>query len=247
MKRLRVFFALILVMLFFPYWRGLDYIVILFPSVWLYTMTLSIGILLFLLVPLSLILPQIPKKILLLGWFGAAVLVWFGSPLSGKATRHYESRHCGFSTFTGFFYHAMPLLPPAHQDDLEVRNQMCWVRKMVSRLPSEIDDVNELKNYLDLLRQKLLSPPRKYKATLPLIAALHGTISTSLIGPVLQSVEIGQLFVDSLHFWKSQYTIEISELQYPWYAWPHSAWIKWEYGIIEKNWESIVSGIQFEN
>jgi hypothetical protein len=140
----------------------------------------------------------------------------------------------------------MNMLPPAHQDDIEARNQMCWVRKMVSRIPKQIDDVKELQNYLELIRQKLLSPPQKYKATLPLIAALHGAISASLYGPVLDSVEIGKMFVDSLHFWKSQYTVEISELDYPWYAWPHSAWVKWEYGIIEKNWEKIVNGLVIE-
>jgi hypothetical protein len=55
------------------------------------------------------------------------------------------------------------------------------------------------------------------------------------------------MFVDSLHFWKGHYTVEISALEYPWYAWPHSAIIKWEYGIIEKNWEGIVNGFKFEN
>lgn len=124
---------------------------------------------------------------------------------------------------------------------------MCWVRKMVSRLPEQIDDVKELQNHLEVLRLKLLSPPNKYKATLPLIAILHGSISASLFGPILASVEIGKIFVDSLHFWKGHYTVEISALEYPWYAWPHSAIIKWEYGIIEKNWEGIVNGFKFEN
>lgn len=173
-------------------------------------------------------------------------LVWLGSPLSGKATRNHDLRQCGLSTFAGFFYPVMNILPPAHQDDIEARNQMCWVRKMITRMPEEIDDVIELQNYLELLRQKLLSPPRKYKSTLPLIAFLHGAMSASLAGPAIESVEIGKMFVDSLHFWKGQYTVEISELEYPWYAWPHSAWVKWEYGLIEKNWEKIIEGIRYE-
>ncbi len=118
---------------------------------------------------------------------------------------------------------------------------------MITKMPQEIDNVNELKNYLDLIRQKLLSPPSKYKASLPLIAFLHGKMSAHLVGPALESIEIGRMFVDSLHFWKSQYTVEVNALEYPWYAWPHSAWIKWEYGLIERNWESIVESIQIES
>ena len=117
---------------------------------------------------------------------------------------------------------------------------------MIVRMPEEIDDVKELQNYLDLLRQKLLSPPNKYKASLPLIAFLHGSMSASISGKAFESVEIGKMFVDSLHFWKGQYTVEISSLEYPWYAWPHSAYIQFEYGLIEKNWESLVEGIQIE-
>ncbi len=246
MKRLRVFFAAIMLLLFFPFWRALDYQVMMIPSATFYTLSMFSTLLFFILLPLRMLLPQVPKKYFFLALLSTSALVWVGSPLSGKATRHYELRHCGLSTYTGFLYPVLSILPPAHQDDLEVRNQMCWVRKMVTRLPEEIDDVKELQNYLELLRQKLLSPPRKYKATLPLIAFLHGAISASLVGPTLESVEIGKMFVDSLHFWKSQYTVEISELEYPWYAWPHSVWIKWEYGLIEKNWEKIIEGIQIE-
>jgi hypothetical protein len=212
----------------------------------MYTLSLTGLLLFFVLLPIRMLFPQIPKNYLFLGLLLTSALIWPGSPLSDKATRHYDLRHCGLATFTGFFYPIMSILPPAHQDDIEARNQMCWVRKMVTRSPEEIDDVKELQNYLELLRQKLLSPPRKYKSTLPLIAFLHGAISASLVGPVMESVEIGKMFVDSLHFWKSQYTVEIAELEYPWYAWPHSAWIKWEYGLIEKNWETIVEGIKYE-
>lgn len=246
MKRLKVLFAVGLLLLFFPFWRGLDYQVAFIPSAWLYTFSLMLILLFFILLPIRLLFPEVAKKFLFMGYFVFSILVWFGSPLSDKATRHHELRHCGASTYSGFLYHARAILPPAHHDDIDARNQMCWVRKMVVRMPEEISDVKELQNYLELLRQKLLSPSVKYKTTLPLIALLHAALSAGLVGPVMESVEIGKMFFDSLHFWKSQYTTEISELEYPWYAWPHSSWIKWEYGLIEKNWETIIEGIKYE-
>lgn len=247
MRRLRTFFAVILLLFFFPLWRGLEYQIFLIPSSLLYTISLTIILLITVALPLRLLLPRFRKLYFFGGTLLLAPLIWLGSPLSEKATRHYELRHCGLSTFSGIFYPIRAILPPAHHDDVEVRNQMCWIRKMIVRMPEEIDDVKELQNYLDLLRQKLLSPPNKYKASLPLIAFLHGSMSASISGTAFESIEIGKMFVDSLHFWKSQYTVEISALEYPWYAWPHSAHIQFEYGIIEKNWESIVGGIEISN
>lgn len=246
MKRLRTFFAVILLLCFFPLWRGLDYQVVIIPSALLYTLSLTIILLVTIAIPLRLLIPEIKKRYLFPGVFLLAPLIWYGSPLSGQATRHYELRHCGISTFAGILYPIRSILPPAHHDDIEVRNQLCWIRKMIVRMPEEIDDVKELQNYLDLLRQKLLSPPNKYKASLPLIAFLHGSMSASLSGTALESVQIGKMFLDSLHFWKGQYTVEINALEYPWYAWPHSTFIQFEYGLIEKNWESLVEGIQIE-
>lgn len=247
MKRLRTFFAVILLLLFFPLWRGLDYQVLFIPSSLLYTASLTMILFITVALPLRLLFPNLKKLYLLAGLLLVTPIIWQGSPLSGKATRHFELRHCGLSTFTGIFYPIRAILPPAHHDDVEVRNQMCWIRKMIVRMPEEIDDVKELQNYLDLLRQKLLSPPNKYKASLPLIAFLHGSMSATISGSAFESVQIGKMFVDSLHFWKSQYTVEISSIEYPWYAWPHSSVIQFEYGIIEKNWESIVSGVEISN
>lgn len=247
MKRLRIFFAVILLLFFLPFWRGLDYQVMVVPSPLLYTISLTGIFLMTVAIPVRLLFPHLRKLYLFAGVILLIPLFWYGSPLSGKATRHYELRHCGLSTYAGFFYHIRSILLPAHEDDLEVRNQMCWIRKMIVRMPEEIDDVKELQNYLDLLRQKLLSPPNKYKASLPLIAFLHGSMSASISGTALESVQVGKMFVDSLHFWKGQYTVEINAIEYPWYAWPHSAYTQFEYGLIEKNWESLVEGIQIES
>lgn len=247
MRRLRTFFAVILLLCFFPSWRSLDYQVFLFPSELLFTLALTMIVATTIALPVRLLFPRVRKIYLFAGLLVLASLLWLGSPLSGKATRHSELRHCGMASFTGLFYHVRSILPPAHHDDLEARNQMCWIRKMIVRIPQEIDDVRELQNYLELLRQKLLSPDNKYKASLPLIAFLHGSMSAGLTGTALESVEIGKMFVESLHFWKGQYTVEISAIEYPWYAWPHSAFIQFEYGIIERNWESIVEGISYQD
>jgi uncharacterized protein YjeT (DUF2065 family) len=247
MTRLRLFFAILLFLFFFPLWRAMDFQVITFSSGILYTLGMAMIIFITILIPMRLSFPLIKKLYLAVGFVIILGLIYLGSPLSGKATRHSELRHCGLATFTGLFYPISSILPPAHQVDLEVRNQMCWIRKMALRVPESITDIKELQNYLELIRQKLLSPPVKYKASLPLIAFLHGRMSTSLEGPAMESVELGKMFVDSLHFWKEQYTTEISELEFPWYAWPHSAFIQFEYGLIEKNWENLVESIQVEN
>ncbi len=247
MKRIRIFFAIVLLIILFPFWRGLDYLVIITDSSFLFTVSFLLGVLCFIVVPMHLVKKDLRKFYYPLILLISGIVGYTGSTLSDKATFHNELRHCGAATFTGLFYNVRNFLPPAHQDDLELRNQLCWVRKMITRMPQEINDVNELKNYLDLIRQKLLSPTSKFKASLPLIAFLHGKMSASLAGPALESIEIGKMFIDALHFWKSQYTVEVAALEYPWYAWPHSAWIKWEYGLIERNWEGLVDSIQIES
>lgn len=247
MFRLRAFFAILLLLFFFPLWRYLDFLIITLLSPGLFTAAMSVLILICFFVPLRLLKPTIPRIHLFLIWISITVLAYLGAGLSGNETDDIAARHCGFSSFTGAFFVLRPLLPPAHQDDLEVRNQMCWVRKLITEVPEDIPDVKELQDYLEMIRQKLLGPERKYKATLPLIALLHAHLSANLSGTALESVEVGKMFVESLHFWKSQYTVEISALDYPWYAWPHAAYIQFEYGLIERNWESLVDGIRIEN
>ncbi len=246
MRRLRVFFAIILFCGLFPLWRLMDYQILIIPSSLLFTVSMCMILTVCVIIPVHLSFPKIRKIFFLPAIIIGGILLWSGSPLSGMATYHFELRHCGAATFSGALYHARGLLPSAHQDDIEARNQMCWIRKMITRAPESISDVNELQNYLDLIRKKLLSPDHKYKVALPLIAFLHGRLSTSLSGTALESIEIGKLFLDSLQFWRTQYTEEISSRIYPWWNWPHSSYIKWEYGLIENNWESLVESIQIE-
>ncbi len=247
MKRLRFFFAVLLFCGLFPLWRGLDFLVLVIPSPFLFAVAGTGIFTLCFLVPLHLLRPEF-RKIYYIPILGTVTtLMWYGSPLSEKATMHFELRHCGLATFSGLIYPIRSVLPPAHLDDIEARNQFCWIRKMITQAPEDVEDVNELQNYLDLIRKKLLSPEHKYKASLPLIALLHGRLSASLSGTALENVEVGKLFVDSLHFWRSQYTEEISKRDYPWWNWPHSSYIQWEYGLIEDNWESVIENVKIEN
>lgn len=149
-----------------------------------------------------------------------------------------ELDHCGALTYTGTFYPIRKILSDAHHDDLEARNQLCWVRKMISRVPEKFNSADEVKSYSELVRDKLLKPEIKYRVSLPLIAVLYFRINTSaghLVGV--------KAIYDSLHFWIDHYTEEISGRNYSIWNWPHSSYIKFEYGLIEKNWEVLIDNI----
>ena len=78
-----------------------------------------------------------------------------------------------------------------------------------------------------------------------MIALLHGHIfSRSAEG--LQSFGGGKMFFESLKYWVDQYTIEISHRDYAWWNEPHAAYIKFEYGFIERNWQKLVDGIEIK-
>ena len=83
------------------------------------------------------------------------------------------------------------------------------------------------------MKSKLMKPAQKYRATLPWITFLLGKYLTS------SGIMNSPLLVQNLGFWSQLYTEEISEREYAWYDWPHSAVIKFEYGFIENNWENI--------
>ena len=118
---------------------------------------------------------------------------------------------------------------------------MCWLRKMIARVP-KFDHLHEMTFYSKLIRDKLHKPEFKYRATLPLVALLEIRIMASSVETVDP-----KWFQESLNFWISQYTYEISEREYTWTSWPHSNYIKWEYGLIEKNWQKLVEGITIQN
>jgi hypothetical protein len=241
MNRLRYFFAAILLILALPFWRSIDLIGIISPFEFPATIALMIWFALFVAIPIKLIFKNIKTlwlNILIIG-FGA--LAWWSSPLSHMATVEPDFNHCGQLTYTGMVYPLRGILTDAHRDDLEARNQMCWVRKLISKVPKKFDEPKEIETYSTIIRDRLLKPENKYRATLPLIAFLNIKIITAA------SDHAGAKEIyDSLHFWIDHYTDEISSREYPAWNWPHGDYIKWEYGLIEKNWQKLIDNIVIE-
>lgn len=170
-----------------------------------------------------------------------AIIAWLTPPFSKMATDDPLLNHCSPLSFTGSFFPLRNLLSEAHADDLEIRNQMCWLRKMIARVP-KFDHLHEMTFFSKLIRDKLLKPEFKYRASLPLVALLEIRILASSVEKVDP-----KWFEESMIFWISQYTYEISGRDYSWSSWPHSQYIQWEYGLIEKNWQRLLEGISIEN
>lgn len=88
----------------------------------------------------------------------------------------------------------------------------------------------------------------KYRAALPLIALLQFQILKNFQpNENISEFSDGKFFLESLEFWQSHYTVLLSERKYGAGSFPHSEWVKFEYGLIEKNWDSIVSGLKVES
>lgn len=195
----------------------------------------------FIAIPLKLIFHKIKTWMLVSFILGYGVLAWWSSPLSHMATKNSTFNHCGAITYTGTFYPISEYLSDAHRDDLEARNQMCWVRKMISRVPDKFDTEHEIITYSKITQDKLLSPELKYRVALPLIAILYVRINASA-----SNLKGAMNIYDSLHFWIDHYTEEINQRNYSAWNWPHSDYIKFEYGIIEKNWQKLIDNIVVE-
>ena len=139
-------------------------------------------------------------------------------------------------TYTGFLYPMRKFLSDSYKDDLEVKNQMCWLVKMIKKIPEKIPEA-ELAYHLNLLTKNLEKPTIKYKAALPWIGVLLGKymISTRDNSGALSDLNNVTLYDKTLTYWKERYTEEISERSYSWLDWPFSSFIKFEYSIIEKD------------
>ena len=238
MNRLKIFFAVVLLVLALPFWRFTDMTVIASPFQFPVTFGLTFWFAIFIGIPLKLLLPKFktPYLLMTIGTFG--LLSWFTPALSGMASDNPDSNHCGSLTYTGTFYSLRNILSDAHRDDLEARNQLCWVRKLISKVPGKFDTLEEITSYNELIRKKLLKPEMKYRVSLPLIAVLYFRINTS----GREMIGVKEIY-DSLHFWINHYTDEISSREYSIWNWPHSSYIQWEYGLVEKNWESLIQNI----
>lgn len=213
-------------------------VAIISPFIILLTLALFCWCGIFIAIPMKLLIPKIKPLWIVLFLFAFAGFTYGVGPLSNMATQDPNHKHCSSITYTGFFYPLRNLLTEAHRDDLEARNQLCWVRKMISRVPKKFDTEQEVNDYTYLVQQKLLKPEIKYRTALPLIAVLYLQINTSWDNPM----GIKRIY-DSLHFWITQYNDEIKSRKYPAWNWPHSDYIKWEYGLVEENWQNLVDSI----
>lgn len=211
-----------------------------FPQDLIFAFSVTMISLIFILLPIKLIKSGLPRMIFFMAPL-LGVIAYYSGTLSRMGTLTPQLSHCGSMSYTGLMYPLHEILTDAHQDDLEARNQLCWVRKMITRVPEKSDA-----EFLKLTIKKLQMPERKYRAALPLIAFLQGYMMVSLENSTWGRVQTGKDFLDSLQYWRDLYAIEISAREYAWYDWPFSVWIKYEYGLIENNWQAIIDGITFE-
>ncbi len=241
MKRLRILFAAVLLLFALPTWRLLDLAAIGSPVELPVAFALALWFVLFLLLPLKLLRHQLKVPILAVLAVGFTIGAWLAGPLSKMTSRDPEFNHCGALTYTGNVYPIRELLTEAHQDDLDARNQLCWIRKLIARVPARFDEDSEVEFYTKLIRERLLKPELKYRVSLPLIALLYFRIhaaSGNLAG--------AKAVYDSLHFWITQYTEEIQSRSYSAWNWPHSDYIQWESGLVERNWQNLIARLTID-
>ena len=240
MKLFKLLFSISLLLMAGPVWRLIDWANVLIPIPHLYKFVLAALFLVFLLLPLKLLLLKFSRKIAMALAALLAALISIFEPLSSQTVLEPANSHCGVITYTGFFYPARSLLSPSYQDDLELRNQLCWVTKMIKKTPAVIP-AEEFELQLNLLKSKLSKPNIKYRSSLPWITFLLGSYfsSTSSSESKIEQMQNANLFSQSLRYYTHLYGDEISGRKYQWFEWPHSALIQAEYGFIERNWEHI--------
>lgn len=245
MQRIRVFFAIPLLVLFLPMWRFVDMLAFTFPHDHTLGVLIALTSFSFVALPVRLIRKRTHWVFLIAAPLLLGLLASSLGALSPMATEDPEFNHCGRLTYTGFIYPARGFLSSAHQDDLEIRNQICWVRKMVVRMLPEFSSETEYMTYSKLVRTKLSKPERKYRVTLPLIGLLYGQIIhrwDRFNIPLVKNIHTGKLFLEEMEFWTREYTEEVSGRDYGWWDWTHGNYIKWEYGFIEENWQGLLDG-----
>lgn len=246
MTRMKVFFAIILWLFFFPLWRLLDNVVFLWPHDVIFSFAVTAVMTLFFLLPFYLVKPTLNKWLIPIFLIASGSLSYLGGSLSQMATDNPVHNHCAPSSYTGTLYGLRTILPNSYHDDLEARNQLCWVRKMILRMPRHFVGMTEFSDYSNQLRRRLLMPEFKYRASLPMIAFLHGKMVARLEGSNWETFNAGKFFMDSLQFWKTQYTSQFSDREYGWWEWPFSNYVQFEYGMVENNWEKIIESFTLE-
>ena len=246
MKVARILLASLLLLLALPVWRIFDWVGIIWPSTFALASMLGLWSVIFLCLPIKLFRPKTHPALMMLPfiffWVGAIVT----EPLSKMATNDDRHTHCGRFTYAGMLYPLSAALSESFQDDLEARNQMCWVRKMITKVPEKFDSHEEVNLYLDLIQKRLLKPEHKYRVTLPFIIIFLGKAlqSWNMTYGSVEQFQGGMMLVKGIPFWTDLYNHEISLRKYSWWNWPHSALIQFEYGIIETNWEKLQITVQ---
>lgn len=245
MQWLRKSLALLLLLVFLPAWRMLDWLAISWPQPLLFSLLLAFLSLLFFCYPLKLWRPSLNNGRIFFSLCLIAGTAYLFTPLSSHSTQDPDLRHCGGLTYTGAFHHLKWALSYAFQDDLSLRNQLCWVRKLNQEVPVRLSSDEELYQYFTKVEDKLLLPLDKFRVTLPLIAILHAQIlSHADSAPhALAKISRGKKLVDLLHLWTEHYNTEIGVRRYSSWDWPLSAWIQFEYGLIERHWQSLVDAV----
>lgn len=249
MKRLRLFFAIPVLCLFLPMWRYLDMLNFAWPEPRVFGVMFALLVFLFIALPARLISARVHWGFIIAIPIALGIFASTLGSVSQMATANPDFNHCGTLSYTGFFYPARHLLTDAHQDDLEIRNQLCWVRKMVTRVLPEFKSEIEYTTYHKLTRDKLMKPARKYRVSLPLIGVLYGNIIHRWDRyniPLLKNIQTGKLFIEEMNFWTREYTEEVSARDYGWWDWLHGTYIKWEYSFIEENWQRLLDGVFVE-
>lgn len=232
MKRLKLFIALALLMFTLPTWRFIDMVA------WVDINKTYLVVLLFawstsfLIIPISLVYKRffIPGTVLNLCF---TILAQFFLPEFSSHTQDQpEARHCSLLHYSGFFYSIKSILPSAHEDDLMIRNQICWMRKLEKSVPDQLTK-HEVNIYRSLIEEKLFLPEVKWKTSLPFLIPIY-----------LHFSDLGLEYLEAQKFWNNHYTAEVRNRDYNFLSYPHSSYIKWEYGLVEKYWAGFLDNVE---
>lgn len=229
MKHLKLLISLGLLFLAIPVWRLLDMATWLNMDRYYITLSLLVWSSLFLVVPFSLIYRRffIPGNILNVCF--AILVQLFSGVYSSHSMDLPEARHCSLLNFSGFFYTFKNKLPAAHNDDLMIRNQICWLRKLEKSIPQKLTK-HETRVYQELVEKKLSLPEIKWKNNLPFIIAIYQHFTDQ-----------NMFIIEGQKFWATRYKDEVNQREYNFLSFPHSSYIKWEYELVERYLTSIWS------
>ena len=219
-------------------WRELDWPQIIWPHL-LINLTSAFVVSLFIFwIPVSSFIKKLRFRYYPVFLVIALLMGYFTPPLSPITSLEPHLSHCGKMSYTGTFYSSKDFFLDAYKDDFEAKNQLCWLRKMIQKVPDEIAE-EDIVHHLSILKAKLLKPDFKYRSSLPLIALLHGQyLMKKPSSKIIAALKAKDLYFE-VNFWKDQYSEHIGAREYSWLSWPFSSLVKSEFYFIEENWNQI--------